>query len=96
MPGLFATQDESLHRMLKKPIASVYSMTTLVSFEPFVDSTISVFFEQLDKRFVETSTVCDWGVWLQYFAVSINRRELFMRGQRALSRASIIEIIGAC
>lgn len=72
MPGLFATQDEAIHRMLKKPIASTYSMTTLVSFEPFVDSTIGVFFEQLDKRFAQTGTVCDWGAWLQYFAVSIN------------------------
>ena len=72
MPGLFATQDETLHRMLKKPIASTYSMTTLVSFEPFVDSTIRVFFEQLDRRFVKTGAICDWDVWLQYFAVSLN------------------------
>ena len=57
--------------MLKKPIASTYSMTNLVSFEPFVDSTIRCFFEQLDERFVRTGAICDWGVWLQYFAVSI-------------------------
>jgi hypothetical protein len=59
MPGLFATQDEDLHRMLKKPIAGTYSMTNLVSFEPFVDSTIHVFFEQLDKRFLKTGAICD-------------------------------------
>ena len=70
MPGLFATQDEALHRILKKPIANTYSMTNLVSFEPFVDTTIGYFFEQLDKRFVKTGAVCDWDVWLQYFAVS--------------------------
>ena len=38
LPGVFATQDENMHRMLKKPIASTYSMTNLVSFESFVDS----------------------------------------------------------
>lgn len=69
LPGLFATQDENLHRMLKKPIASTYSMTNLVSFESYVDSTIKCFFEQLDQRFVRKGATCDWGTWLQYFAV---------------------------
>lgn len=71
LPGVFATQDENMHRMLKKPIASTYSMTNLVSFESFVDSTIHCFFEQLDKRFVETGETCDWGTWLQYFAFDV-------------------------
>lgn len=70
LPGLFATQDESLHHMLKKPIAGIYSMTTMTSFEGLVDRTIGVFLEQLDERFVKTGTICDWGNWLQYFAVS--------------------------
>lgn len=70
MPGLFATKDESLHRMLKKPIAGVYSMSNLTSFEPLVDSTIKTFLSELEKRFVATKKSCDWGTWLQYFAVS--------------------------
>ncbi|KAH9894570.1 cytochrome P450 [Xylariomycetidae sp. FL2044] len=53
LPGLFATQDEKLHRMLKKPIASVYSMSNLTSFELLVDTTIEVFLGQLRTRFVE-------------------------------------------
>ncbi|KAG9244294.1 cytochrome P450 [Calycina marina] len=71
LPGLFATQDEGIHRMLKKPIASTYSMTNLVSFEPFVDETIEVFFGQLDRRFVEGGRACDFGTWLQYFAFDV-------------------------
>jgi hypothetical protein len=69
LPGLFATQDEGLHRMLKRPIGGVYSMSNLTSFESLVDATIEAFMEQLDKRFVKTRDVCDWGLWLQYFAV---------------------------
>jgi hypothetical protein len=69
LPGLFATQDENMHRMLKKPIASVYSMTNLTSFEDLVDRTIGVFLNILDERFVKTGQVCDWGTYLQYFAV---------------------------
>lgn len=70
LPGLFGTQDESIHRMMKKPIAGVYSMSNLTSFESLVDSTIDHFLNQLRTRFVIPEKVCDWGLWLQYFAVS--------------------------
>lgn len=71
LPTIFATQDEALHRMLKRPIANVYSMSNLVSFEPLVDRTIEVFCHELDRRFVLPGEVCDLGAWLQYFAVRI-------------------------
>lgn len=86
MPGLFNTQDENLHRVLKKPIASIYSMSNLVSFEPYVDTTMSVFFKELDTRFAETGEVCDLGVWLQRFAfdvigeITFSRRLGFLEG----------------
>lgn len=69
LPTIFATQDETLHRMLKRPIAGVYSMSNLVSFEPLVDRTMSIFIQELDHRFVRPEEVCDLGAWLQYFAV---------------------------
>lgn len=69
LPTIFATQDEMQHRMLKRPIAAVYSMSNLVSFEPLVDRTIDVFRQELDRRFVLQGNVCDLGAWLQYFAV---------------------------
>ncbi|KAI1174582.1 putative cytochrome P450 [Nemania sp. FL0916] len=71
LPTIFATQDESIHRMLKRPIASVYSMSNLVSFEPLVDSTIEVFQQELDRRFAVPQEICDFGTWLQYFAFDV-------------------------
>jgi hypothetical protein len=71
VPTIFATQDEILHRTLKKPIAGIYSMSNLLSFEPYVDSTISFFFQRLDKLFAETGAVCDLGMWLQMFAFDV-------------------------
>ena len=71
IPGLFATQDENIHRLLKRPIAGMYSMTSLVSYEPHVDSTIRTFFIQLDKRFVETGKACPLHDWLQMFAFDV-------------------------
>ncbi|KAI1085995.1 cytochrome P450 [Rostrohypoxylon terebratum] len=71
LPTIFATQDEALHRMLKRPIANVYSMSNLVSFEPLVDRTIEVFCRELDYRFVLPGEACDLGAWLQYFAFDV-------------------------
>jgi Cytochrome P450 len=42
-----------------------------VSFEPYIDSTISVLIEQFDKRFVKGQEVCDLGKWLQMFAFDV-------------------------
>ena len=71
IPGLFATQDRYIHHLLRKPIAGIYSMSNLISYEPMVDSTIRVFFEQLDQRYVQTSQVCDLDIWRQMFAFDV-------------------------
>ena len=71
IPGLFATQDRRIHNLLRRPIAGIYSMTNLMSYEPMIDSTIHCFFEQLDQRFVQTSQVCELDVWLQLFAFDV-------------------------
>lgn len=72
--GIFATQDEMIHRNLKRPISSVYSMSNLVSFEPYVDSTMRVFCGQLEKRFVSKDgrpPACNMSDWLQMFAFDV-------------------------
>jgi len=74
-PGIFATQDEAIHRALKKPVSSAYSMSNLVSFEPYVDSTMRVFCEQMETRFINATggkgEPCDFGQWLQMFAFDV-------------------------
>ncbi|PVH96859.1 cytochrome P450 [Periconia macrospinosa] len=93
LPGLFATQDEGIHRMLKKPIASVYSMTNLTSFEDLVDRTISVFLDILDERFVKTGQVCDWGMYLQYFAFDVVGEITFSKRLGFLEQGKDVENI---
>lgn len=69
MPAVFNTQDEDLHKQLRSPIASLYSMTNVVRLEPLVDETLTVLSKQLDERFVGTNDKpFDLGDWLQYFA----------------------------
>lgn len=62
---LFTTLDEDFHARIKRPVSSVYSMSTLTEFEPFVDNTIRSLFGRFDK-FVERGEVCDIATWLQY------------------------------
>jgi hypothetical protein len=71
IPGIFAAQDEEIHRRLKKPVSGAYAMSTLVSFEPYVDTTMLVFCEQLQARFVESQKPCNLGTWLQMFAFDV-------------------------
>lgn len=49
-------------------------MSTLVAFEPLVDTTTVAFLEQLKKRFAgrqNTEGTCDFGAWLQYYAFDV-------------------------
>ena len=95
LPGLFATQDENLHRVLKRPIANIYSMSNLLSFEAYVDSTMRVFFDQLDKLFVMTGNVCDLDVWLQLFAFDVMGEITFSKRLGFLERAEDVDGIMA-
>ncbi|GAD92452.1 pisatin demethylase [Paecilomyces variotii No. 5] len=76
--GIFATQNEAIHRQLKRPIANVYSMRNLLSFEPYVDKALKVFLEQIEKRFTSSSKdvtgtgdICDLSLWLQMLAFDV-------------------------
>jgi hypothetical protein len=66
VPGIFATTDESLHRKMKRPIAGLYSMTSVLAYEGLVDKTISVMVKQLNERFANTKQPCILSDWLQY------------------------------
>ncbi|KAA6412416.1 MAG: pisatin demethylase [Lasallia pustulata] len=71
IPDVFATRDETVHRTMKRPIANIYSMSNLVSFEPYVDSTMRYFFERLEELFVDQWKAFDFGHWLHLFAFDV-------------------------
>lgn len=66
--SLVFTTDEAQHAAMKRPIAPAYSLSTLVEFEPLIDSTTAVFLSRLDELFASTGKVCDLGQWLQWYA----------------------------
>lgn len=79
MTVVFNSRDEKVHKELKFPIASLYSMSRIMTLEHFVDRTLKVLFQQLDHRFVETKQVFDLGDWVQYFAFDVMGTLTFSR-----------------
>jgi hypothetical protein len=79
IPDVFATRDEDLHKSMKRPIASAYAMSTLVSFEPYVKSTMELYFARLDELFVKTGRTFDFGHWIHLFAWDVVGELTFSR-----------------
>ncbi|KAL4868706.1 hypothetical protein BDV12DRAFT_95324 [Aspergillus spectabilis] len=71
LPAVFNTRDETLHKKIKSPIAPLFSLTNILPLEPFVDDTIQVMVEQLDRRFADTNQTFDLADWLQFFAFDV-------------------------
>ncbi|CAK7224304.1 hypothetical protein SEUCBS140593_005529 [Sporothrix eucalyptigena] len=74
LQSLFNTTDEKFHAKLRRAVSNAYAMSTLVQFEPFVDSTSMAFLAQLKQRFADrtdASGVCDFGTWLQFYAFDV-------------------------
>jgi cytochrome P450 len=71
---LFTSTDEVFHAKLRRAVSNAYAMSSLVQFEPLVDSAIREFLAQLRNRYAVESgddQVVDFGEWLQYFAFDV-------------------------
>ncbi|RHZ48346.1 hypothetical protein CDV55_101309 [Aspergillus turcosus] len=96
LPAIFTTQDEQQHKALKTPVASLYSLSNVISFEPFVDQVLGVLFEQLDERFLKNQATPDLAEWLQYFAFDVMGTMTFSKRYGFLETGSDVRgLIGA-
>jgi hypothetical protein len=69
-------------------------MSTLVQFEPLVDSTTAKFLEQLSERYADNSSpdgVCDLGAWLQYYAFDVIGELTFSRRLGFVDRGTDVD-----
>ncbi len=71
LPVVFNTRDEELHKKIKSPVAPLFSLSNTLPLEVFVNKTIDVMTEQLDKRFAGSRITFDLADWLQYFAFDV-------------------------
>lgn len=66
---LTAETDKKLHGVLRKQVASAYSMTSLFGLEPYVNESIRYFVKRLDEEFIQNGNKdkpCDIDNWVQY------------------------------
>ena len=92
-PSLFTTRDEEYHAKHRRPIASAYSMSTLVEVEPLIDSTTSLFMRRLDE-FAAEGQMFDLGLWLQMFAFDVIGEVVFSKKLGFLETRSDVD--GIC
>lgn len=71
VPAVFTSLDEDMHMSLKYPVASLFSLSNVVSLEPLVDDVLEVISEQLDKRFTQHAQIFDLSKWMQYFSFDV-------------------------
>ncbi|KAJ5294898.1 cytochrome P450 pisatin demethylase [Penicillium antarcticum] len=68
--NLFSERSSKKHADERKKVASLYSMTSLVAYEPFVDNCIEILKQRLDE-FASTGRLIDMGHWLQCYAFDV-------------------------
>ncbi|KAH7022054.1 pisatin demethylase [Ilyonectria destructans] len=74
LQSMFNTTDNKFHAKLRRAVSNAYAMSTLVNFEPLVDSTSVEFLKQLKERYANRagdSGICDLGQWLQFYAFDV-------------------------
>jgi len=70
--SLFSTVDEDYHARFRRCVNNAFAMSSLVSYEPLVDSTTKVFLEQTLRRFCgPEGGVCNFAQWLQFYAFDV-------------------------
>ncbi|CAI9627180.1 unnamed protein product [Alternaria burnsii] len=71
LENIFNTTRPEFHASIKRPVAHAYSMTSLLQYEPFVDTTSQMFCRRLTEEYVEKTRTCDLGKWLQFYAFDV-------------------------
>ncbi len=61
----FSNRDERSHSERRRIVNSVYSMTTILSLEQYIDNCSALFVKRLEE-FADSGAVIDLGDWLQW------------------------------
>nr|POE88404.1 cytochrome p450 monooxygenase [Quercus suber] len=69
--SLFTAQDEAYHAQYRRCVSGAFAMSSLVGYEPLVDSAMDAFLEQTERRYSGTDAPCDFARWLQFFAFDV-------------------------
>lgn len=71
VPTITTVKDRKAHAAFKKPVAPAFAMTSLIKYEPLVDSIIRQLICRLNQQFGTTGESCPIDDWLQYFTLDV-------------------------
>ena len=92
MVGTISPLPADLHRQLKKPVANIFSMSNLMTFEGFVNSSISLFFNRIDELYIDGKS-CKLDAWLEWFVFDTLGELTFSKKYGFLERGEDVENI---
>lgn len=76
IPSLVSLRDKKEHAAYKRPVATAYSMASLIKFEPYLDDMIRQLVDHLNTRFISPDRDgprdCDIDKWLSYRTWSLS------------------------
>jgi hypothetical protein len=91
IPDVFATRNEDVHRQMRRPVANLYSVGNLVTFEPLISSTLHHFFSRLDELFTDKGLAVNMYDWLQFFTFDVIGEVTFSRRLGFLDKGGDID-----
>ena len=68
--NLFSARDRNVHAIMRRKVASMYAMTSIKSYEPYVDSCIELLLQRFDE-FVESGRTFNLQNYLQCYAFDV-------------------------
>ncbi|KAI9692727.1 MAG: hypothetical protein M1820_009432 [Bogoriella megaspora] len=71
LESMFSTTDEAYHARYRRCVNNAFAMSSLVAYEPLVDSTTQIFLSQTEKLFAKTGNSCNFARWLQFYAFDV-------------------------
>lgn len=70
IPNIFSMRDEKMHTQRKRKLGGLYSMSTMVHYEPAVDDMNQVLARKLDE-YAENGDSIDFPALMQYYAFDV-------------------------
>lgn len=64
-PDLFSNTNERMHNERRRIVNGVYSMTTILTLEQYIDNCSALFVKRMGE-FADSGAVVDLGTWLQW------------------------------
>jgi hypothetical protein len=89
---LFTSTDEKFHAKLRRAVSNAYAMSTLVQFEPYIDSTTHAFLNQMKSRMSgKPEILINLSTWLQWYAFDVIGELTFSKRLGFLDRGEDVE-----